>query len=184
TVVALLGVSFPSFWLGIMLILLFSGYLGWLPASGISGYGKEAGIASRLTHTILPTITLASTQIASFMRFTRSSMLEVIRHDFVRTARSKGLSERVVLYKHVLRNGLIPVVTVIGLSLRFVVGGAVLTETIFAWPGLGRLAVGAVFDRDYPVIMGINMIVAMVVILANLATDMLYVWIDPRIRFT
>ncbi len=151
--VSLFGVSFPSFWLGIMLILLFSE--GWhlLPPSGLSEYGREG-------------------------------LLEVLGQDYIRTARAKGLGSPRVIWRHALRNALIPVVTVVGLSLPTLVGGAVLTETVFAWPGIGRLAVGAVFERDYPVIMGVNVMVAAVVIVANLLTDLAYCVIDPRISYS
>src|SRR6266550_1209248 len=176
--VALFGVSFPSFWLGIMLILLFSEVLHLLPPSGLSEYGREAELSARVRHAILPTLTLGLIQMASFMRFTRSSLLEVLRQDYVRTARAKGLGGGRVVWRHALRNALIPVVTVVGLALPTLVGGAVLTETVFAWPGIGRLAVGAVFERDYPVIMGVNVMVAAVVIVANLLTDLAYCVID------
>jgi peptide/nickel transport system permease protein len=181
--ISLFGVSFPSFWLGIMLILLFSEVFRLLPPSGLSEYGREADPVSRLRHAILPTLTLGSIQMAAFMRFTRSSLLEALRQDYVRTARAKGLAGGAVVWRHALRNALIPVVTVVGLSVPTLVGGAVLTETVFAWPGIGRLAVGAVFERDYPVIMGVNMIVAAVVITANLMTDVAYCLIDPRISY-
>jgi peptide/nickel transport system permease protein len=181
--VSLFGVSFPSFWLGIMLILLFSEGFGLLPPSGLAEYGREADLASRLRHAVLPTLTLGLIQMAAFMRFTRSSLLEVLRQDYVRTARAKGLPDGRVVWRHALRNALIPVVTVVGLSLPTLVGGAVLTETVFAWPGIGRLAVGAVFERDYPVIMGVNLLVATMVIGANLLTDLAYSLIDPRITY-
>jgi len=181
--VALFGVSFPSFWLGIMLILLFSEVFHLLPPSGLSEYGREAELTARVRHAILPTLTLGLIQMASFMRFTRSSLLEVLRQDYVRTARAKGLGGVRVVWRHALRNALIPVVTVVGLSLPTLIGGAVLTETVFAWPGIGRLAVGAVFERDYPVIMGVNLMVATVVISANLLTDLAYCVIDPRISY-
>jgi len=181
--VSLFGVSFPSFWLGIMLILLFSQTLGLLPPSGLSEYGREGDLGARLRHAVLPTLTLALIQMASFMRFTRSSVLEVLEQDYVRTARAKGVPDRRVIWHHALRNALIPVVTVVGLSLPVLVGGAVLTETVFAWPGIGRLAVGAVFERDYPVIMGVNLMVSTVVIGANLLTDLAYCAIDPRISY-
>ncbi|OLC59270.1 MAG: diguanylate cyclase [Candidatus Rokuibacteriota bacterium] len=182
--VSLFGVSFPSFWLGIMLILLFSE--GWhlLPPSGLSEYGREGDVTSRVRHAVLPTLTLGLIQMASFMRFTRSSLLEVLGQDYIRTARAKGLGSPRVIWRHALRNALIPVVTVVGLSLPTLVGGAVLTETVFAWPGIGRLAVGAVFERDYPVIMGVNVMVAAVVIVANLLTDLAYCVIDPRISYS
>jgi peptide/nickel transport system permease protein len=181
--VSLFGISFPSFWLGIMLILFFSELLRWLPPSGLSEYGQETDLAARLRHAILPTLTLGLIQMAAFMRFTRSSLLEALRQDYVRTARAKGLSGTRVIWRHALRNALIPVVTVVGLSLPTLVGGAVLTETVFAWPGIGRLAVGAVFERDYPVIMGVNLLVGAVVITANLVTDLVYCLIDPRISY-
>ena len=181
--VSLFGASFPSFWLGIMLILLFSEALPWLPPSGLAEYGREADVVSRARHAVLPTLTLGLIQMAAVMRFTRSSLLEALRQDYVRTARAKGLADGRVVWRHALRNALIPVVTVIGLALPTLVGGAVLTETVFAWPGIGRLAVGAVFERDYPVIMGVNLVVAAVVIAANLLTDLAYTVIDPRISY-
>jgi peptide/nickel transport system permease protein len=182
--VSLFGASFPSFWLGIMLILIFADALPWLPPSGLADYGREGDLVSRLRHAVLPTLTLGLIQMAALMRFTRSSLLEALRQDYVRTARAKGLADRRVVWRHALRNALIPVVTVVGLSLPTLVGGAVLTETVFAWPGLGRLAVGAVFERDYPVIMGVNLVVAAVVITANLLTDLAYTLIDPRIAYS
>jgi peptide/nickel transport system permease protein len=181
--VALFGVSFPSFWLGIMLILLFSEVMHLLPPSGLSEYGREGDVLARLRHAILPTLTLGLIQMAAFMRFTRSSLLEVLRQDYIRTAHAKGLSAGHVVWRHGLRNALIPVLTVVGLSLPTLVGGAVLTETVFAWPGVGRLAVGAVFERDYPIIMGVNLLVASVVITANLLTDLAYGLVDPRITY-
>ena len=183
TVVAFLGISFPSFWLGIVLILIFAYQLGLFPVSGIASYGMEGDLFNRLHHLVLPAVTLGAVQMATYMRFTRSGMLEVLKQDYIRTARAKGLSFRQVIYKHALRNGLISVVTVIGISLPALVGGAVLTETIFAWPGLGRMAVNAVFQRDYPIIMGVNMIVAVVTVFANLGVDIIYTFIDPRIAY-
>jgi len=181
--IALFGISFPSFWLGIMLILLFSEGLGLLPPSGLAPFGQEGDVLTRLRHAALPTLTLGLIQMAAFMRFTRSSLLEVLHQDYVRTARAKGVSGGRVVWHHALRNALIPVVTAVGLSLPVLVGGAVLTETVFAWPGIGRLAVGAVFERDYPVIMGVNLMVGAVVIGANLLTDLVYCAIDPRISY-
>jgi len=181
--VALFGVSFPSFWLGIMLILLFSEVLHLLPPSGLSEYGREGDVAARMRHAVLPTLTLGLIQMAAFMRFMRGSLLEVLRQDYVRTAHAKGVSAGRVVWRHALRNALIPVVTVIGLSLPTLVGGAVLTETVFAWPGVGRLAVGAVFERDYPIIMGVNLLIAAVVITANLLTDLAYGLLDPQITY-
>src|SRR5919109_3399041 len=161
-----------------MLILIFADALPWLPPSGLADYGREGDLVSRLRHAVLPTLTLGLIQMAALMRFTRSSLLEALRQDYVRTARAKGLADRRVVWRHALRNALIPVVTVVGLSLPPLVGGAVLTETVFAWPGIGRLAVGAVFERDYPVIMGVNLIVASIVITANFLTDLIYCVID------
>jgi len=166
--------SMPSFWLGLMLILLFAVELGGLlPAFGSGSF----------RHLILPAVTLAAAPLAQNVRLIRSGMLEVLQQDYVRTARAKGLADGRVIWRHALRNALIPVVTVVGLSLPVLVGGAVLTETVFAWPGIGRLAVGAVFERDYPVIMGVNLMIAAVVIGANLLTDIAYCLIDPRIAY-
>jgi peptide/nickel transport system permease protein len=183
TVVALLGVSFPAFWLGILLIMIFSVWLGWLPSSGIATYGEESDLGSRLSHLILPAITLASLQLAIYMRFTRSAMLDVLGHDFIRTARAKGLQERLVILRHALRNALIPLLTIVGFSLKSLIGGAVFVEVVFAWPGLGRLAVDSVFARDYPVVLGLTLLLATVTILANLLVDILYRLADPRIRY-
>ncbi len=171
--VALAGVSVPVFWLGIMLMLLFAVHLHWLPAGG---YGT-------LLHLILPSIVLAAFSIAIIARITRSTLLETLGMDYVRTARAKGLSQRLVIYRHALRNALIPVITVVGLQFGTLLGGAVLTETTFAWPGLGRLLVGAISSRDYPVIQGIVLIFATLFVLVNLAVDILYVYVDPRIRY-
>ena len=183
TPVAFFGLSFPSFWLGIMLILLFSEGLGWLPGSGIATYGSEDDLLARARHAVLPTVTLASVQIASFTRYTRAAMLEVLGEEYVRTAYAKGLTPRAVLVKHALRNAMIPVITVVGLAMPALVGGAVIVETVFAWPGLGRLAVDAVFQRDYPIIMGIELIIGAAIILANLCTDLTYSLVDPRITY-
>jgi peptide/nickel transport system permease protein len=183
TPASFVGLSFPSFWLGIMLILLFSRVLGWLPGSGMVSYGREGDVLSRLQHAVLPTLTLAAIQVAAFMRYTRAAMLEVLTEDYVRTAHAKGLVPRRVLLKHALRNAMIPVVTLVGLALPALVGGSVIVETVFAWPGLGRLAVDSVFKRDYPVIMGIQMIIATVIVLANLVTDLLYAILDPRVAY-
>src|SRR2546427_8322288 len=181
--VSLFGVSFPSFWLGIMLILLFSEVFHVLPPSGLSEYGRESDLPARVRHAILPTLTLGLIQMASFMRFTRSSLLEVLRQDYVRTARAKGLGGGRVVGRHALRNALIPVVAVVGLSLPTLVGGAVLTGTVFAWPGIGRLAGGARLLRDHPLVLGGDLLVAAVVISANLLTDLAYCVIDPRISY-
>jgi ABC-type dipeptide/oligopeptide/nickel transport system permease component len=171
--IALLGLSMPVFWLGLMLMLLFSIKLGWFPAVG----------AESFKHLILPAITLGANSTAIIARMTRSSMLEVIRLDYIRTARAKGLSEKLVISRHALKNALIPVVTVIGLQTGTLLGGAVLTEIVFAWPGIGRLLVEAILSRDYPVVQGVVLLVAVVFIFVNLIVDILYSYLDPRIRY-
>jgi ABC-type dipeptide/oligopeptide/nickel transport system permease component len=173
SVATLLGVSLPNFALGPMLILLLSIMLGLLPVSGRDGF----------SHLILPAITLGGGLAATTTRMVRGSMLEEIRQDYVRTARAKGLNERAVLFKHALRNGLIPVITVFGLQAGMLLAGAFITETIFSWPGLGRLTVQAISARDYPLIQGCILTIALTYILINLATDVLYSVVDPRIRY-
>lgn len=176
---ALLGVSMPSFWFGIMLMLLFSLKLGLLPTGG-RGDGTLADLLKAL---IMPAVTLGTGLMGIVARLTRSSMLEVLGQDYMRTAYAKGLATRLVLVRHGLRNALIPVVTVIGVQFASLLGGAVIIETIFAWPGMGRLAVNAISRRDYPVIMGTVLVFAVVFVLANLIVDILYTFIDPRIRY-
>jgi peptide/nickel transport system permease protein len=171
--VALFGISLPVFWLGLMLMLLFSVHLRWLPAGG---YGTPA-------HLVLPTVTLAAFSVAIIARMTRSSLLEVLHQDYVRTAWAKGLSSRAVVLRHALKNALIPVVTVIGLQFGGLLGGAILTETVFAWPGMGRLLVGAIVARDYPVVQGTILVFAALFTLVNLAVDVLYAYVDPRIHY-
>lgn len=170
---ALFGLSMPVFWLGLMLMLLFSIKLGWFPAVGAEG----------LKHLVLPSLTLGANSMAIIARMTRSSMLEVIRLDYIRTARAKGLAEKVVITRHALKNALIPVVTVIGLQTGTLLGGAVLTEIVFAWPGIGRLLVEAILSRDYPVVQGVVLLVATTFILINLIVDIIYSYLDPRIRY-
>lgn len=176
---ALLGVSMPSFWFGIMMMLLFSLKLGWLPSAG-RGDGTAVGTLKAL---IMPSLTLGSGMMGLVTRMTRSSMLEVLGQDYMRTARAKGLTPWVVLLRHGLRNALIPVVTILGVQFAGLLGGAVIIETIFAWPGIGRLAVNAIWRRDYPVIMGTVLIFSVVFVLTNLLVDILYTLIDPRIRY-
>lgn len=182
TVLAYLGISMPTFWFGIVLIIVFSVNLGWFPSGGRM---PPAGgnLMEMIHYMVLPTIVLALYSIAGWSRFMRSSMLEIIRSDYIVTARSKGLAERTVIYKHALRNAIIPVVTVIALEGRFLFSGAVVTEAIFAWPGMGRLYWGSVIKRDYPVLMGILIITALLVIAFNLLADFLYAVLDPRIRY-
>jgi len=171
--VALAGVSVPVFWLGLNLILLFSVRLQWLPSFGYETW----------RHLVLPSLTLGAASTAVVARMTRSAMLEVLGQDYVRTARAKGLAERVVVSRHALRNALIPVVTVLGLQLGTLLSGAVLTETVFAWPGIGRLLVEAVLARDYPIIQGATLLIAATFVVLNVAVDVLYGLLDPRIRY-
>jgi peptide/nickel transport system permease protein len=173
TSLAIFGISMPVFWLGLMLVVVFSVILQWLPAGG-TGTWK---------HVILPSFTLAAFVVAFIARMTRSSMIEVLSQDYTTTARSKGLKERVVIIKHALKNALIPIITVIGLQFGLLLGGAVLTETVFAWPGLGRLIVDSILGRDYPMIQGAILIFGLLYILVNLVVDLLYAYVDPRIRF-
>lgn len=172
-VVAVAGVSTPSFWLGLMLMLLFGVRWGWLPVYG-SGTWK---------HLVLPAVTLGFGTAAIIARMTRSGVLEVLRQDYIRTARAKGLAERVVLYRHALKNALIPVVTVIGVQAGALLGGTVIVESVFAWPGLGRLTINAIAARDLPQIQAVVMLVALMYVGVNLFVDLLYSWLDPRIRY-
>lgn len=180
--------SMPTFWLGLMLMLLFSYKLGWLPSSLAMSFdydqmGWGGKIGDRLAHLALPALALGVGGAAGVARYTRGSLLEVIRQDYIRTARSKGLNERTVIFKHALRNGLITVVTLFGLYLPFLFSGAVLIETIFAWPGMGRVIVSAIFQRDYPLIMANTFIFAGSVVIGNLIADIAYCLVDPRIRY-
>jgi peptide/nickel transport system permease protein len=172
-VLALFGISMPVFWLGLMLIVLFSVKLHLLPAGGIGTF----------RHLILPSLALASFSTAFIARMTRSSMMEVMGQDYITTARSKGLLEKVVIIKHALRNAFIPIITVIGLQFGSLLGGAVLTETVFAWPGIGRLIVDSISARDYPMVQGVVLVFAVLYILVNLIVDVLYAYIDPRIHY-
>ncbi len=176
---ALFGVSIPSFWFGIMAILVFGLWLGWLPISG-RGSGP---VFDRLEYLVLPSVTLAIGLMGINSRMVRSSMLEVLGLDYIRTARAKGVRPAVVIAKHAIRNALIPVITILGLQFAGLLGGAIIIETIFAWPGIGRLAVNAIWRRDYPVIMGTVLIFSFTFILANLLIDILYTILDPRIRY-
>lgn len=171
--VVLFGISMPVYWLGLMLILLFSIRLRWLPAAGAEG----------VLAVVLPAVTLAFFSMAFIARITRSSMLEVLHQDYVRTAKAKGTKPRAVVWRHALRNALAPVVTVIGLQFGELLGGAILTETVFAWPGLGRLLVDSIFARDYPTVQGLVIVFALLFALVNLAIDLFYSVIDPRVRY-
>jgi peptide/nickel transport system permease protein len=178
--VAMLGASVPSFWMGLILIQVFAVWLGWFPASGYGNPGVP--FIERLHHLVLPATVLGVLNSALIIRFTRASVLDILNEDYVRTARSKGLSERVVILKHVLRNALVPIVTVLGLTLALMIGGAVVTETVFNLPGVGNLVVRAVLRRDYPVIQGTLLVIAGIYVLINLMIDLIYMIVDPRIR--
>jgi peptide/nickel transport system permease protein len=170
---ALFGISMPIFWLGLLLMLVFSVQLKWFPAGG----------KGTLWHLILPAIALGAASSAVIARMTRASMLEVIRQDFIRTARANGLREAIVVYKHALKNAMIPVITVFGLEFGYMLGGAVLTETVFSLPGVGRLMVEGIFQRDYPIVQGSMLLVATTFVMVNLLTDIAYALFDPKIRY-
>ena len=176
----------PAFFLGLLMIKIFAIDLHILPVSGMRTAGLNAtGFAAMADvgkHLILPTLVLAFSGVGSLMRYTRTSMLEVIKQDYIRTARAKGLSEKTVIYRHALRNALIPIVTILGLMLPGLFGGAMITEQIFAFPGIGKIALGALSKRDYPLMMGFNMFMAVLVLLGNLLSDILYAAVDPRVR--
>ena len=187
-VISLLGVSLPNYWLGLILIYLFSLRLGWFPVFGIRTIGATYSnafedIYDQIIHMVLPILTATFGGSALTIRLVRSSMLDVLNQDYIRTARAKGVKERVVIYKHALRNALLPVVTLVGLSMGFILSGSVTLETVFAWPGLGRYMVESTFLRDYPAIMAMTMIIATMVVLSNLITDITYAILDPRIRY-
>ncbi len=174
TVLAVLGQSLPNFWLGIMLILLFGVALRWLPTSGFESW----------RHLILPAVTLGAYPMALVARHTRSSMLEILGRDFIRTGRAKGLAGRAVVLRHALRNAAVPLLTVLGLQIGTLLGGAVITESVFAWPGMGKLVVDAIFFRDFPVVQTVLILSATLFVVINLLVDLLYTVIDPRIRYS
>ncbi|CAM5297331.1 peptide/nickel transport system permease protein [Aquamicrobium terrae] len=181
TTLTMLAASIPSFWLGLILIQAFSVRLGWFPVAGYGG--PDASFLTRLHHLVLPAVALGVVSSALITRFTRASMLDVLNDDYVRTARSKGMSEFRVVLKHAFKNALIPVLTVIGLTAALLVSGAVVTETVFSLPGVGNLVVSAVLRRDYPVIQGALLVIAAIYVLINFGIDMLYLLIDPRVRY-
>ncbi|MEO0854517.1 MAG: ABC transporter permease, partial [Cyanobacteria bacterium J06648_11] len=170
---AILGISIPSFWLGLMLMYVFSIRLGWLPVSGTD-----------FKNLILPAVTLGLANAAAISRLTRSSMLDVFSQDYIRTARAKGLAESLVLSRHALRTGMIHVTNMLGLQFTYMMGGAIVVENVFAWNGIGRLAIQSIFQRDYPTIQGFILIFATVVVTVSMVLDVLYVWIDPRITYS
>lgn len=187
TVFSLASFAIPVFWLGQLLILGFGYYLDWLPIQGMvnlrAGYTGFDHVLDVAHHMILPVLTLTLYNLALILRLTRGSLLEVVGQEYIKVARSKGLSENTVMTKHALRNALLPVVTVIGLEFRALIAGAVLTETVFAWPGLGRLTFDAINARDYPLLMGMFIFISLLVAIGNLVTDLLYALLDPRIRY-
>jgi peptide/nickel transport system permease protein len=182
TGISFVGIAMPVFWFALILQLTFSVYLGWLPIAGTETVG-ESSLGDHLAHLVLPTIVLSFNYIAGWSRYLRSSMLGVLRADYVRTARAKGLPERRVVGVHALRNALIPLLSIMALNLSSLFSGAVITETVFAWPGIGRMFVQAMFARDYPLLMGILMLSSLMVIVFNLVADLLYGYLDPRIRY-
>lgn len=178
---ALVGVSMPVYWLGLMLVLVFSIKLHLFPAIGMGSL--ENGLGDIISHLVLPSIALSTIPMANFARITRSSMLEVIRQDYIRTARAKGLQEWIVIGKHALKNSMVPLLTVMGMQISMMLSGAVLTETIFAWPGMGRLIVDAIEKRDFMMVQGGVMFLAFIFVMVNLIVDILYVWVNPRINY-
>jgi peptide/nickel transport system permease protein len=180
--VAFLGVSMPGFWLGIMLIIIFAVRLQWLPAVGYSTIGED-GIVEWFKHLLLPSMAIGASYAAILMRFVRSGLLEVLNSDYVRTARAKGVAERWVIIRHALRNALIPVVTIAGIQLALLLSGAVVVETVFSIRGMGRILVGAIFDKDYPVVQGVILVTTVIFVFANLLVDILYTLLDPRIKY-
>jgi peptide/nickel transport system permease protein len=183
TVFAFLGLSLPVYLTGLIGLYLFSLRFDWFPSGGYSTPGEPFSLGDRLHHLVLPATIIAVNYIASIMRYTRSAMLDVMGQDYVRTARAKGLREQIVVGRHAFRNALLPVVTVIGANLAYLLGGAVFIESIFGWPGLGRLFLEGVGQRDYPLITGMTLFLAIMILLANLITDVVYAFVDPRIRY-
>ncbi len=169
----MIGVTAPVFWLGLILMLIFSINLGWFPSSG----------RGSIAHYVLPFVTLAAHSTALIARMTRSSMLEVLGEDYITTARSKGLKESAVILKHALSNAFIPIITILGLRFGVLLGGAVLTETVFSWPGVGRLMVNSILSRDYPVVQGAVLLLALCFVFINLIVDIIYAFLDPRIKY-
>ncbi|MCY7791285.1 ABC transporter permease [Bacillus haynesii] len=183
TFTSFIGLAVPNFWLGLILIMFLSVNLGWFPTGGVMTLNADFSLWDRIHHLILPAFVLATADMAGLTRYTRSSMLDVLRQDYMRTARAKGFKENRVVYKHGLRNGLLPVITIFGLMIPSFIGGAVVTEQIFSWPGLGKLFVDSAFQRDYPVIMAMTVISATLVVIGNLVADILYAMVDPRIEY-
>jgi peptide/nickel transport system permease protein len=182
-VASLFGASMPVFWLGIVLMVLFALWLRWLPASGMYAPYGGGDLRDLLAHLVLPALTLAAASMTIIARLTRSTLLEILGQDYIRTARAKGVVERGVVLRHGLKNALIPIVTVVGVQAGYLLGGAVFTETVFAWPGVGTLMVQGILARDFPLVQGCVLLVAFAFVLINLFVDLLYAWLDPRIRY-
>ncbi|UUX33400.1 ABC transporter permease [Fundicoccus culcitae] len=180
-VISLVGVSMPVFWLGVMLVLIFSVNLGWLPATGMGDWSQGADVFFK--HLILPSVTLATIPMANFARITRSSMLDVLSQDYIRTARAKGLLENKVVWKHALKNALNPILSVLGMQVASLLGGSVLTETIFSWPGMGRLVTDAINRGDFGVVQGVVIFIALIYVVTNLIIDILYKVVNPKISY-
>jgi peptide/nickel transport system permease protein len=182
TTASFLGIAMPVFWFGLILQLIFSVKLGWLPVAGTETVGATS-FWDHFKHLILPSIVLCLHSVAGWSRYMRSSMMGVVRSDYIRTARSKGLREKIVVFRHAVKNALIPVITIMALDLAGLFSGAVITETIFAWPGIGRLFIQSMYARDYPVLMGVLMMGSFMVVFFNLIADLVYGWLDPRISY-
>jgi peptide/nickel transport system permease protein len=181
---AVIGMSVPTFWSGMLVLLLFSGRLGWLPSGGMATVGSGFSIGDRLWHLAGPALVLGSVYVALWTRYVQAGLAEVLGEDYVRTGRGKGVSERALVLRHALPNAAIPLLTVLGLELPRLLAGAMVTEVVFAWPGLGRLLTASLLGRDYPVAMGTLMLLAVAVVAANLLTDLAYRLVDPRVRLT
>ena len=187
TIGAFLGLSLPSFWFALILIEVFANRLGWLPSMGMQNFGTQMNSVQKVLdvakHLVLPVLTLSITDLAFWSRYQRATLLENLNQDFIRTARAKGLKENTVIWRHAFRNALIPMATLLGMSFPNLVSGAVITETIFGWPGMGRLGIESISSRDYPVVMAVTMMSAIMVMAGNLLADISYAFVDPRIRF-
>jgi peptide/nickel transport system permease protein len=182
-IVTMIGISVPTFWTGLLAIMILSGQLGLIPSGGMFTIGQPFSLTDRIGHLITPALVLAVVNIAVWSRYTHSTLIEVLQEDYIRTARAKGLRERVVILRHALKNALLVIVTLLGLSLPGLFSGALVTEAVFAWPGNGRLIIESLLGRNYPVLMGDFMILAVLAVLGNFAADVTYALIDPRIRF-
>ncbi len=183
TILGFAGISIPDFFMGMILIFVFALRLGWFPTSGMVTAGESYSLMDNMRHIVLPALALALVRMAVFMRYTRASVLEVVKNDYVRTAKAKGLKHTLIVGRHILRNALIPVITVVGLNVAALFAGSVIIETIFQWPGIGMMFINAVAVRDSPVIMGYVLLTTVFVLLINLVTDVAYSWVDPRIRY-